>query len=344
MPSRSPRPSRSSSRSSSGAAPPPAAHPSGPAGPVPRVGATLDALYYGFYVDGLRRRYGRARWMRPPFAAHKPGMAVVVGDRRVFIDAEDDPTIDPEALAWCDVYGKVHARAPLPPKVVAIGPSFGVTAWSWSRVPTAVAGAEVHGTQRALRTTVADFVRQVRARRPERTLTPVTSDPDRVFFAATLWRKEPATNRARANFVAACRGHPRIVFEGGFAPRTDGWDPGLGTVLLDAPLPYDAYLAATARSAFVFNTPAVTGCPGWKLGEYLALGKAIITTPLRIELPAPLEPGRHVHLCDGSVASILEAIDALGDDAYRRSLEREARAYYDRHLAPEAVIGRLTAG
>ena len=44
----------------------------------------------------------------------------------------------------------------------------------------------------------------------------------------------------------------------------------------------------TARSAVVFNCPAVHGCLGWKLGEYLTLRKAIISTDLGRRLPAPL--------------------------------------------------------
>jgi glycosyltransferase involved in cell wall biosynthesis len=102
------------------------------------------------------------------------------------------------------------------------------------------------------------------------------------------------------------------------------------------------YLPRVQRSMVAFNTPAVHGCHGWKLGEYLALGKAIVTTPLLRALPAPLVHGEHAHIVDGSVESLCEAITLLREDrGYRMRLERGARAYFDQYLAPRRVIERL---
>ena len=54
----------------------------------------------------------------------------------------------------------------------------------------------------------------------------------------------------------------------------------------------------------MLNTPGVSGCLGWKLGEYLALGKAIISTPIQRQLLADLEHGTHIHVVDGSEDSM----------------------------------------
>ena len=37
------------------------------------------------------------------------------------------------------------------------------------------------------------------------------------------------------------------------------------------------WISKTKQSAIVFNTPAFWSCHGWKLGEYLAMGKCIIS-------------------------------------------------------------------
>ena len=103
------------------------------------------------------------------------------------------------------------------------------------------------------------------------------------------------------------------------------------------------YVERTRRSALVFNTPAVHECLGWKLGEFLALGKAIVSLPLTRALPAPLEHGTHLHLVDGSPESITDAIERItGDDGYRRRLEEHARAWYDEWLDPTRLVQRLT--
>jgi hypothetical protein len=91
-----------------------------------------------------------------------------------------------------------------------------------------------------------------------------------------------------------------------------------------------------------FNNPAVHGCHGWKLGEFLALGKAIITLPLSRALPAPLEHGVHLHVVDGSPESLDDALDRIRrDDAYRRTLEANARRWYEQQIEPQRLASRL---
>ena len=45
-------------------------------------------------------------------------------------------------------------------------------------------------------------------------------------------------------------------------------------------LSMDEYIKKTKESVLVFNTPSVCECHGWKLAEYLCMGKAIISTLL----------------------------------------------------------------
>jgi glycosyltransferase involved in cell wall biosynthesis len=114
--------------------------------------------------------------------------------------------------------------------------------------------------------------------------------------------------------------------------------------LLHPHLSYRRWLQLTRSSAVVFNTPGVYGCLGWKLGEYLALGKAIISTPIRLQLPAHLQHGTHVHVVDGSEESMRDAIQRItSDDAYRLRLEFNSRAYFDRYLNPPAAIQRFVS-
>ena len=57
-----------------------------------------------------------------------------------------------------------------------------------------------------------------------------------------------------------------------------------------------------------FNNPAVHGCLGWKLGELLAMGKAIVSLPIERTLPSPLERGVHMHVVNGSAGALDDAI------------------------------------
>jgi glycosyltransferase involved in cell wall biosynthesis len=119
--------------------------------------------------------------------------------------------------------------------------------------------------------------------------------------------------------------------------------PGYEHLVVSTPCDHAQYIRKTQSSTVVFNTPAVLRCHGWKLAEFLALGKAIISTPLERLLPAPLEMGRDIHYVDPvSVDSIRDAVERIrGDDAYRRHLEEGARQYYVKYLQPAAVIRRI---
>ena len=265
---------------------------------------------------------------------------------RCFLTFNDHPRVNQMGVEWARTYGMVNVRAEdVRTGVVPLGPTFGVRltsslltarhlmhAWSWAGArPLRDAAARARGAyqHQRRRTAIARY-------------RPGHSDPGYIFFAAWPWAKHTEVNPPRARFIEACRRAPGLTFEGGFAPRRRRDLPEV--VALSAPRRYSIreYLTRIDRSAVAFNNPAVHGCHGWKLGEFLALGKAIITLPLSRALPAPLEHGRHVHVVDGSPESLDNAIARLRNDHdYRRALEKNARDWYERHLAPTALAQRL---
>jgi hypothetical protein len=180
-------------------------------------------------------------------------------------------------------------------------------------------------------------------RLPGAAYVPGRSEPDYVFFSATLWKQEAAgCNDYRARFIDACLSLDWLRFEGGFAQR---WQvPGYEKYSVSHRPSHPEYVEKTKRSTVVFNSPTVAGCHGWKLAEFLAMGKAILSLPPKRELPAPLRHGEHVHYVEPTAESMREAITRIArDEEYRRKLEHNARAYYQEYLQPKRVIERLLA-
>jgi hypothetical protein len=320
----------------------------------------FDPRYYSLYLLGLRSLVSpsKLRFTTEGFPAFDHDcLALRVGGKdgvRVYIHANDMPEVDEVGLEWSDVVAKVNLDWTLVPdrfrsKVVAAGPTFPVRLWSpvrtaalgilnYYRSPPLPHGLRFHvGCYRALYTT----------RFSESEYSPGSSRPDYVFFNAALWERETEANSSRARFVDACRSIEGVRFEGGLVPRDSAQGnrgytaPGFERYISRRYSPREN-LEKSKESALALNNPAYRGCHSWRLGEYLAMGKAIVSTPLVREVPAPLLHGTHIHYVDGSEESFRNAILKIcGDEAYRRRLEEHARSYYQHHLAPAAVVRRI---
>ena len=93
------------------------------------------------------------------------------------------------------------------------------------------------------------------------------------------------------------------------------------------------YLKKIKESVVVFNTPAVLKCHGWKLAEYLALGKVIISTPISRELPDSLIDYKHLLLTDGSEEDIeKKVIEIISNPELAKELSSQSKEYFDNHL------------
>ena len=92
----------------------------------------------------------------------------------------------------------------------------------------------------------------------------------------------------------------------------------------------------------MFNTPAFWNCHGWKLGEYLAMGKCILSTALSNDLPAPLVHGEHIHFVDNDQAAMHDALCyILSHPDYQHHLEQAASHYWQTYGTPLATLRLL---
>lgn len=328
-----------------------------------RVHPSFVIPYYSFYLEGLTRLYGAgsiriSRDGLPDSTQYNDGFAFTVEShasthkqlRRIYVSANDLSRYDNVALDWCDRYGMINVDLALqcPEKVVPIGPSFGIGQWG-SLLGTyrdvAVIFARMRYPPRQLFRRLSAMRTYFFERVPEHHLVPGISSNNYIFFVAWPWQKHPEVNPPRARFMRACRAATGVEFEGGFSPRKRGDMPELGDLTAQRRYHFRDWLNRTQRSALVFNNPAVHGCLGWKLGEFLALGKAIVSLPLTRRMPAPFEHGQHAHFVEDDQAVIEEGVRrVLGDSSYRQRLEHAARRYYVEQLAPERVVSRLVSG
>lgn len=264
----------------------------------------------------------------------------------VLFSPDDYGRIDRISANRFDLYLKTNIRIDqrIPSNVMAAGPTFGIRPDNlrelirFSMAPMA-GGASFSGVAHSLRQ-----LRSLVRRAPLSAFSSGRLAPrPYVFSAAWPWVKHPEANSSRARFFSAMRSIKlSVVDDTGFVPRRRGNPQEFRGLYLPRRYSHREYLGRVRKSWFVFNSPAVHGCLGWKLGEFLALGKAILSTPFSRILPEPLEHGKHVWFVEDDYDAIREGIvRLLRDGKLRRRLEAGATDYYENYLRPEVLAQRV---
>lgn len=312
---------------------------------------------------------------------HDPGKNmrfVVEKDKKltkVFLHLNDSYQIQEHDYAWSDVYGCVnanftHCPQSQYPKLVSLVPSFGI------RLESSLEKALMHSLFRlpgiwrdVLYRTEWNKTRQIAEVKPIQNIrhyfgrrirawknrlplseyaNAIPSEDNYIFFLSTLWysdewnQNDETVNLRRAHFIRVCKSIKGITYEGGLLGDSSSSKEKFIDVLAEHGEPFATWMEKTKRSALVFNTPAFWDCHGWKLGEYLALGKCIVSTKLSNDLPYPLEHGKNIHFVDDTEESMREAIEyILANPEYRHKLEKGARAYWEKYGTPEASLKLL---
>lgn len=284
--------------------------------------------------------------------------------KKVFIDTYDHDSIDANYYEWADIYGKVNLKKTdlSLKKVVSVGPNFGVRIGGY--IYTIGLGIKNYFRARDYYTqetkpSFVEFMHGYLYSLYRRTNIDVyekdyIEDKDYIFTMNTLWYDkdtDATTNTLRGCFALQCKKVMKY-FEGGFFyidsknvleefPAYTNYLEKYRDIITKKRVSLKKYIQKTKRSVFVFNTPAVCGCHGWKLGEYLAMGKAIISTPINHEMPDEFSKDVHYILVNNE-DEITEAVDMLCKNENKRAiLKSNTKKYYFKNIAPQAVVERI---
>lgn len=285
---------------------------------------------------------------------------------RYAIDWFDANTINNKhAYDWCDVYGKVNLNWSVTPlsefgKLVPVPPSMGIKCHSLSGAICDL----VSNCSKAGILLKKDFVRYARYYYREYNRLPLDSyqyNPDLVqngyvFFLNTLWYNanwndnDERLNTPRYNIMKYVNELPFVDFDGGFVAHNkrnvkngyESSDYKYGDFVVHRRVKATEYMNKLTKSFVALNTGGVVSCFGWKLAEYLAKGKAIVSLPFVNNLAVPLEHGKNIHFVECDRDSIQSALIYIYENQdYRMELERGSRLYWETYCKPSVVIYNL---
>jgi len=329
------------------------------------INPIIDISYASYFIIGLQSVFGK----RNVSFANKSqlnlfciqekilNISFVVIDTslseilKVSIDHGDfNDILDNSTYEWADIYGKVNTNWGITPKakfpkLVCIATNFGIRGFTFFESVLFSIQNYFIVRPKEFKRFFAKYYKQNNKLWIEEY---PFSNPVKgyVFSTNTLWYSDEenklneTTNKIRADFMDICLSMPEISFEGGFIPSQLG-NENYKHLHLKKILSQSEYTDKLKSSIFAFNTPAVWNCHGWKLGEYLCMGKAIISTPLSNDLPAPLIHGESIHIVNNQ-QELIEAIRIINEnEPYRMKLGKNARIYYEKYVSPEAAIRLL---
>ena len=325
--------------------------------------------YSSYYIQGLYDLFGKKNisFSSSYFSGLKEIdmlMAfVLIGKKKsqkIIIDYRDQSDVMEEAILWSDIYAKINVdtttrKHSLSKKIINIPPSFAIKIWTpieliyhlcnnfiKANIFKHYKGSNIHlRPSKWIRNYLSLLKRQTIR---DYSIQNQSSEENYVFFVSTLWPGQNNTNEDRHQYIFTCNQKHEINFEGGFFINKKIWGTTPIPNSISQKLLYYKYLSNKnyinniKKSIFVYNTPAVHNCHGWKLGEYLCMGKAIISAPLTKELPVSLDHGKHIYYINEK-QDIEKAVALLLEDKdFRHNLERNARTYYENFASPKKVI------
>lgn len=335
------------------------------------VDSTSRILYSAFYIKGLYEVFGREnvsfgrkyfkdlKREKEQYSFEHFFAFVSICEKkttRFVIDFCDPPDISREAYDWCDVYAKINYNKDTcnlyKNKLIVIPPSFGIKIWNF-RQTFVYCIKNILSSPFSLptksNTFLKDYYQQYKREPLENyLLNPVMKSENEnpyIFMIGTLWNENDyaeSTNEERKNFMEACRKIDNCKFEGGFyaIPNHLKYEE-FKNFIFSTPYSTAEYINKTKLSDIVFNTPAVHNCHGWKLPEFLAMGKPIISTKLSNELPINLSHGNNIHIA-ASKDEIQSSIKTILDDhKYKELLSKNAKDYFLKYMTPSVVINRV---
>lgn len=318
-------------------------------------GEHLSQVYSGF---ALLVAAGEVRVSLRRLRDYAPGimgviLRAVVDGRRIVYDVGDHSSTSEEDLQWAELYFKRSYTAGLGEKVHPLGFNYPVYVdgdWRWRRIGWSLRGLGLSNVGDVMTRIARLSGAPTNGGRYSCSISAFESDPSTtgrsVLLLTRLWHQDRddihAMNETRVSTIRALRDSFGPEFVGGVAP--DAWACSRYPDVVASPevVKKRNYLKAMKGAAVCVATTGLRDSTGWRFAEYLAAARAIVSEPLRSQVPGDF--GDRNYLSFATPEESVAAVGALLDDDGRRlEMQRCNRLYYEEYVRPDALVRRTLA-
>jgi hypothetical protein len=150
-----------------------------------------------------------------------------------------------------------------------------------------------------------------------------------------------AMNELRAECIAQLQARLGARFHGGFQHNEFAARHYPRLLLHDNLLSAKrAYLRLLRDFPICIATGGLHGSIGWKLAEYVAFSKAIVSERLGYQLPGRFEPSSHYLEFSTPAQCVEQALTLMEQPSLRRALMNSNWEYFNGYVRPDAVVAR----
>jgi len=327
----------------------------------------LTQIFTGFNLLARHKFINLRLYKDQNFKAGERGKpilrATINNSYKLVFDTYDGNTLFQEDLDWCDIYFKRSfdkieiAKRLLTTKVFPLGFNYSVYADTdnlsmqklfWN-VDQGISIENLTPFIRSnfifsslLKTSSGKFTSRVSCFEnfPNVIGTPL------ILFTARLWepsgRKDKLDrieiNRMRIDCIRLLKKHFEGQFVGGLYPSPEAISRYPDIVLKMGDVKKLNYLKHLKKSQICIATRGLLGSNGWKVAEYIAGAKAIVSEPLMYDVPGQFSPEQN-YLEFNSPQECIERVQLLVDDTeLRYKLMHNNYEYYHAYLRPDILV------
>lgn len=178
---------------------------------------------------------------------------------------------------------------------------------------------------------------------------PIVNRDSKILFLCGLWNPDDVNdpelklqreqiNNDRMTFVRECKAEFGSQFTGGI--QINDYSRQIAADIL-APLEITNkrnYISNIKAHNICIATTGLHNSTGWKFAEYMAASRAIITEPLKYELPGDFQNGKN-YLNFNNISDLITRIYSLLNDKNKmQTMMYENFKYYNRYINSEMMI------
>lgn len=148
-----------------------------------------------------------------------------------------------------------------------------------------------------------------------------------------------AINNNRVSTIRALKGHFGDRFIGGLRPSRYAQEAYPDCVVRNDP-GLVGHLALSKTCLINVNTAGLHDSTSWKIPEYMAGSRCIVSEPLIYEMPVPLLPRKHYLVFHTPEECVRACRELLDDAAMASAMRRENFLYYTQNVRPAQLMLR----